>query len=234
MFGKKTQLSDEVLIVIKMFIFLITFFISFVGSLHPGPLKLSVIQTTLQKGLTSALLLAFGGVIPEIIYGFLAVEGVMIFEKYPTVFQFMHWAVVPILWGLGIKQIIVTGQPKQIIKYGNISSQNTSKGISFLTLSTLGASTLGASTLGAYTRGFFISLFNPQLLLYWIVILITYQNYNFLKIIEFSDKIFFVLGASLGAFTLNYFYAYVANKQREFIFKYVNQKKLSKLLAILL
>lgn len=187
-----------------MLIFLITFFISFVGSIHPGPLNLSVIQTSLQKGLFAALLLAFGGVIPEIIYGYLAVEGIMIFEKYPTVFQFMQWAVVPILWGLGIQQIIASRQSNQIIKNTKESNQTALK--------------------GASTRGFFLSLFNPQLLPFWIVILINYQNYEFLKIVNFSDKIFFILGTSLGAFALNYLYAYVAYRQRERIFKYLNQK----------
>lgn len=192
-----------------MIIFLITFFISFVGSIHPGPLNLSVIQTSLQKGIFAALLLAFGGVIPEIIYGYLAVEGIVIFEKYPTVFQFMQWAMIPILWGLGIQQIIASRQSNQIVENTKKITQTASK---------------GASTRGASIRGFFLSIFNPQLLPYWIVILINYQNYEFLKIINFSDKIFFILGTSLGAFVLNYLYAYVAYRQRERIFKYLNQK----------
>lgn len=209
-----------------MLIFLITFFISFVGSIHPGPLNLSVIQTSLQKGFFTALLLAFGGVIPEIIYGYFAVEGVMIFEKYPSVFHWMQWAVVPMLWGLGIQQIIASRQSKQILKNTKKSSLSVPKEVS-----TPGASTLGASTRGVSTRGFFLSLFNPQLLPYWIVILINYQNYDFLKIIEFQDKILFVFGASLGAFALNYLYAYTAYKHRERIFMYLNQKKIGQVIG---
>ena len=189
-----------------MLIFIVTFFISFVGSIHPGPLNLSVIQTTLQKGISSALLLAFGGVIPEIIYGYLAVEGVMIFEQYPSVFQFMQWAVVPILMGLGIQQIVASQKPKQIIKSSKFSTQAASK-------------------------GFFLSLFNPQLLPYWIVILINYQNYSFLKINGLSDKIFFVLGASMGALALNYIYVFIAYKQREKIFKYLNESLLEQIIG---
>lgn len=190
-----------------MLIFLITFFISFVGSIHPGPLNLSVIQSSLQKGLFAAVLLAFGGVIPEIIYGYLAVEGVMIFEKYPAIFQGMQWAIIPILWGLGIQQIRIARQPKQLIKNTKKSSQTTA------------------------SRGFFLSLFNPQLLPYWIIILISYQNYDFLKIIDLSDKIFFLFGTSLGAFALNYLYAYVAHKQRERVFKYINQQHFEKIIG---
>ena len=189
-----------------MLIFLITFFISFIGSIHPGPLNLSVIQTTLQKGISSALLLAFGGVIPEIIYGYLAVEGVMIFEKYPTVFNVMQWAVVPILLVLGLQQIIASRKLKQEIKYSKTINNGSIK-------------------------GFFLSLFNPQLLPYWIVILINYQNYNFLKITELSDKLFFVLGTSTGAFALNYLYAYITHKQKERIFKYLNQNRFEQIIG---
>ena len=185
-----------------MLIFLITFFISFVGSIHPGPLNLSVIQTTLQKGFSSALLLAFGGIIPEIIYGYLAVEGVMIFEKYPIIFNMMQWVVIPILLGLGIQQIINSWKPKQILKPSKLEQKASTQGV---------------------TKGFLLSLFNPQLLPYWIVILINYQNYSFLKISESSDKVFFVLGTSMGAFALNYVYAYIAYRQRERIFKYLKE-----------
>ena len=193
-----------------MLIFLITFFISFVGSIHPGPLNLSVIQTTLQKGFSSALLLAFGGIIPEIIYGYLAVEGVMIFEKYPIIFNMMQWVVIPILLGLGIQQIINSWKPKQILKPSKLEQKASTQGV---------------------TKGFLLSLFNPQLLPYWIVILINYQNYSFLKISESSDKVFFVLGTSMGAFALNYVYAYIAYRQRERIFKYLNQNRFEQIIG---
>ncbi len=185
-----------------MLIFLITFFISFVGSIHPGPLNLSVIQTTLQKGIYPALLLALGGVIPEIIYGYLAVEGVMIFEKNPIVFNVMQWAVVPILLFLGIQQIIASRKPKQVVKLPMEASSKITQ---------------------AALKGFLLSITNPQLLPYWIVILINYQNYNFLRIAELLDKLYFVLGTSVGAFALNYLYAHIAHRQKERIFKHINE-----------
>lgn len=193
-----SEVGSEVLIANNMLVFLITFIISFVGSIHPGPVNLSVIQTTLQKGFYSALLLAFGGVIPEIIYGYLAVEGVILFEKYPKSFNVLAWAVVPILLGLGIQQIIYSRKPKQVEKSLKIAK-------------------------GTASKGFLLSITNPQLLPYWIVILINYQNYNFLKINDLPDKISFILGTSTGAFALNYVYAYMAHRQREKIFKYINE-----------
>ena len=160
---------------------------------------------SLQQGLHAALLLAFGGVIPEIIYGYLAVEGVMIFEQYPIVFNVMQWIVVPILLGLGVQQIRASQNPKPVI---NPSKKNQT-----------------------VSKGFFISMTNPQLLPYWIVILINYQVYSFLRITEVSDKIAFVLGASTGAFALNYVYAYVAFKQRERIFNHLNENRFEQLVG---
>lgn len=208
-----------------MLIFLITFFISFIGSIHPGPLNLSVIQTTLQKGLVAALLMALGGVIPEIIYGYLAVEGVIIFEKYPVVFNLIQWVVMPILLGLGIQQIIVSRQPKKQINSSKTTRGNSTRGASIRKVSKT------VFTREVPIRGFFLSLFNPQLLPYWMVILVNYQNYSFLKINDLSDKILFVLGTSTGAFALNYVYAYIAYKQRERVFKYINQNRFEQIIG---
>ena len=194
-----------------MLIFLITFFISFVGSIHPGPLNLSVIQISLQKNLSMGLLMAFGGIIPEIIYGYFAVEGVMIFKQYPIVFEVMKWAVVPILLGMGFLEL--TKKKKY----------NSTNDYAFTEIST--------KKWRIFSKGFFLSLFNPQLLPFWIVILVNYQNYDYLKINELSHKIWFVLGTSMGAYTLNHVYAYVANVKREQIFRHLNQNRFEQIIG---
>ena len=194
-----------------MLIFIITFIISFLGSIHPGPLNLSVIQITLRKNIALGLLMALGGIIPEIIYGYLAVEGVMIFEKYPLIFQVMKWAVVPILLIMGYLELSKKKKNNDVNDYAfeEISSEK------WKTIS----------------KGFFLSLFNPQLLPFWIVILVNYQNYNLLKISDLSDKIWFILGTSTGAFALNYVYARIASVKREQIFGLLNQNKFEQIIG---
>ena len=194
-----------------MLIFIITFIISFLGSIHPGPLNLSVIQITLRKNMTLGLLMALGGIIPEIIYGYLAVEGIMIFEKYPLIFQIMKWAVIPILLIMGYLELSKKKKNKTINDYAfeEITSEK------WKTIS----------------KGFFLSLFNPQLLPFWIVILVNYQNYNLLKINNLLDKIWFILGTSTGAFALNYVYAHVASVKREQIFGLLNQNKFEQIIG---
>jgi threonine/homoserine/homoserine lactone efflux protein len=194
-----------------MLIFLITFIISFLGSIHPGPLNLSVIQITLRKNISWGLLMALGGVVPEIIYGYLAVEGVMIFEKYPLIFQTMKWAVVPILLIMGYLELTKKKKNSDINDYAfeKISPQKWQ----------------------TVSKGFFLSLFNPQLLPFWIVILINYQNYGYLKISNLSDKVWFVMGTSTGAFALNYLYARIAHVKREQIFRTINQNRFEQIIG---
>ena len=194
-----------------MLIFIITFIISFLGSIHPGPLNLSVIQITLRKNMVLGLLMALGGIIPEIIYGYLAVEGVMIFEQYPLIFQIMKWTVAPILLIMGYLELTRKKKNKTINDYAfeEITSEK------WQTIS----------------KGFFLSFFNPQLLPFWVVILVNYQNYNLLKINGLSDKIWFVLGTSTGAFALNYVYARIASVKREQIFGLLNQNRFEQIIG---
>ena len=200
-----------------LIIFIVTFVISFLGSVHPGPLNLSVIQTTLQKSLKNALWVILGGVLPEIIYGFMAIEGVIFFEKNPVIFQIMQWVVVPILLILGILNLL------------NKSQKSDKEEIEkFKVVDTIGKYHLFSEI----PRGFILSIFNPQLCPFWVVILINYQNYEYLRINTLTEKIAFLLGTSIGAFALNYLYARVASSKKDFIFEYLNIEKIDKILGL--
>jgi threonine/homoserine/homoserine lactone efflux protein len=193
-----------------LLIFSITFLISFAGSFHPGPLNMSVIQKTLKKNLSAGLWMTFGGVIPEIIYGYLAVEGLKIFERYPLVFEIMQWIVLPILLLVGwnyLKPKPAKDQIEEILGANKLSAESEI-----------------ASLSSDIFKGFLLSFLNPQLLPFWLIILINYQNYQVLHIENMLDKTAFVVGASAGAFLLNYFCAYIANRKRGLVFEYLSPK----------
>lgn len=191
-------------------LFIVTSFISFVGSIHPGPLNVSVIKKTLRKGLYKGLILAIGGVIPEIIYGYLAVAGLMIFKDYPQVFTIMNWLVVPILLLMGILSI-----RQKVTNEVESQSVSSRKGIASIEL----------------IEGFLYSILNPQLLPFWIVLLINYQNYPLLEVNDIFEKFTFVLAAATGAFALNGLYALIAHRKKEVIFKYLGENRFNIILG---
>ncbi len=197
-----------------LIIFSITTIISFLGSFHPGPLNMSVIQATLRKSLIAGLWMTVGGVLPEIIYGYLAVEGLKVFDKYPQVFEIMQWAILPVLLLIGWKYL----KPKQMQEELSKSEE-------------INVDIEVTSYWGDFIKGFLLSFLNPQLMAFWLVILINYQNYEYLKIEFLFDKIAFVLGASTGALILNYLCALVAIKKKGAIFQYLSQNMFDKIMG---
>lgn len=173
----------------------------------PGPLSVFVVQTTLQKNVKIALWVILGGVLCESTYAYLATEGVMLFDKYPTVEYWIHWAIIGSLLIIGI---VTFFQKSPEIKHKDISVNNL-----FL----------------SFLKGVSLSLFNPALLPFWIIILLEYKHHNFLKITTLSEKIPFVLGAGTGTFLLVYSYTFIANKKRDLLFKYLTDSRLNKIMG---
>ncbi len=177
-------------------IFFIVFIISFLGSVHPGPLNVSVVEITLKNSLKSGLIMATGGVIPEFIYSWLAIEGTLFFQRNRVIFNGLQWAMVLVLIAMGMATIFSKNKE---IKTTIVSS-------------------------GLFLKGFLLSILNPQLLVFWLLITVYFQGIEFLQIDTIFEKIAFVLGTGIGAFALNYLYAIWANSKKDFIFKHINQK----------
>jgi threonine/homoserine/homoserine lactone efflux protein len=177
-------------------LFFATFIISFLGSIHPGPLNVSVVEITLKNSLKAGLIMAFGGVIPEVIYSWIAVEGVLFFRTNQLIFNILRWAMVGILLVMAVLAINA--------KSKNIKNKEVAA--------------------NSFFKGLFLSMLNPQLIVFWLLIVVYYQGFELLKIDSIFDKIAFILGAALGAFALNYLYASWAFAKRDFIFKHINQK----------
>ncbi len=191
----------------NIIIYFVTAIISYLATIPPGPLSVFVVHTTLQKNIKIALWVALGGVLCESTYAYLATEGVMFFDKYPIVKYWMQWAIIALLLLIGT---ITFFQKNTKIKHENIALNG--RFFSFL-------------------KGISLSLFNPALLPFWVVVLLSYQQYDFLKIDSFFEKICFVFGAGTGTFLLVYSYASIANKKRDVVFKYLTDSRLNKLIG---
>ena len=188
-------------------IYLVTAIISYIATIPPGPLSVYVVHTTLQKNIKIALWVALGGILGEMGYTYLAIKGVMIFDKYPTTVFWIQWAIIVLLFVVGIMTFF---QKDEQIKPENI--QVKGQFVSIL-------------------KGITLSLFTPALFPFWVVVLLEYRKYEFLTISTFWDKILFVAGAETGTFLLVYTYAYITERKRNIIFKYLTDNRLNKLMG---
>lgn len=187
-------------------VFLVTTIISFLGSIHPGPLNMCVIQSTLQRNLKTGILITIGGVLPEIVYGWLALRGVDFFEKNEVVFNYLQWLNVPVLLVMGLSALVK--------KNGKSTDFNQKdEAVSVL-------------------KGFSLSMLNPQLLPFWVLVLLGYSNYEHLHITDWTHELSFVLAASMGACLLNLAYALYADLKRDFVFKYLNYRSFDRVIGL--
>ena len=187
--------------------------ISFWGSLQLGLVNVAVIETTLTRGGKYALLLAIGGVIPEIPYTLLAIYGaeyVGTLERYKTSLGIVIGA---ILIGIGVIYLLKRSKPMEI-------KESTSR----------------FPRTGAFAKGFGLAMLNPQLIFFWsgILILIETGSFNFINgkdtLIDFraegliSPKWSFAFGAAIGALAILIIYIYLARKYRGRISSDLSQK----------
>jgi threonine/homoserine/homoserine lactone efflux protein len=195
----------------KMFspvlLFITTLCISYIATIPPGPLSVFSIHTTLQKGIKTALWVCFGGVICETIYAFLAIEGIKIFERFPEIAYWVQRIIIVLIFFIGIFTFIQKSKPIEEEKV-NINTR-----------------------LISFIKGFSLSLFNPALIAFWIIVLLNYKNYKPLTINDLYDKIGFILGAGSGTFLLVLTYILIADKKKKLIFRYLNGDKLNKIVG---
>jgi threonine/homoserine/homoserine lactone efflux protein len=188
-------------------IFIVTFCISFAGSVQIGPLNAAVIQATLLQNRRTALWIAIGGCIPEIIYGWIALYSVHFLEQHPLVFYNLRIAATIILLILGLFLVFKTQQER------TFSS--------------------ALSTQFSIFKGFVLSILNPQLLPFWVTILIAYKGFEWLSISSLGHKISFLLGASLGAFVIHLLFIVWTDKYRKKLNEWIDPNKINRILGCL-
>lgn len=193
---------------------------SFWGSLQLGLVNVTVIETTLTKGGRYALMLAIGGVLPEIPYTLISIYGaeyVGSLEEHKTTIGIVIGSLLILL---GLFYLNKKSKPMEI-------SSSTSK----------------YPRTGAFAKGFGLAMLNPQLIFFWssILILIETGALNLFKnkasMIDFnasgwlSPKWSFAFGAAVGALAILMIYIVLARKFRERISSKLSDK-LNKLVGI--
>ncbi len=133
----------------------------------------------------------------------------MIFDEYPKIVYGIQWVIIILLLVMGIFTFF---QKNTAVRSEKIWVRGK---------------------LLSVFKGISLSVLTPALFPFWIVVLLEYQKYDFLKINNISDKISFLAGAETGTFLLMYTYAFISNKKRNLIFKYLSDNRLNKIMGCL-
>ena len=196
-----------------MHILTILFFssvLSLIGSLQLGPVNLFVIDTTINKNKVSGCWVALGGVIPEFIYCFLAVFSGDYFMSNQTIFFVFKILLIIVLTVVAFVYFFKKHKSKVV---NTQTSEEQSNPVSF------------------FIKGFSLGFLNPQLLPFWMFIMVYFNTIEFLTLRSELDKFSYIFGAGFGAFILLLSIILTLNIYR--ILSLINNKYYYKALGIL-
>lgn len=151
----------------------IAFVISFIGSLQPGPVNMSVLSRAADGEYKAAIFLATGGCLPELIFTYVAIKFTPYFISPNQHIETITTALNVIFLLLGIYQLVL-----YFLKHKK--PLNIRNNVSFM-------------------KGFMLALFNPQLLLFWVGIC-SWLSLHHLAPNNIPAQAGFVLGSFGGAY----------------------------------
>ncbi len=178
--------------------FLLAFFFSFTGSIPPGTINLSAVQLGLDRQAAIAWRLALAAAMAEYVYAFLAVQFEGFITSSPLVIRNFHLIAACVMLTLGALNLRAASGPTNLTRRLQRSG---------------------------FRRGLVLGLLNPLALPFWVGITAYLKSQHW---IDLSRPVWlhaFLLGVSLGGFTLLVSVAYLAKKvlvlfkQQEFIRK---------------
>lgn len=189
-------------------IFLITTLISFCGSIQLGPVNLVIMKEVLGGKRRNGLLIGAGVCIPEFIYSFFALFAAAWLIPRHNLLTTLEWAIVPVMLGLGLFSIFKKEKEEKVPDENAVIKK--------------------FSTRKSLVRGIILSALNPQLLPFWLAILVMLNGYPFFNIETLAHRIAFVIGTGAGEFALIALVVWLTAKHREFLLAKMKKWNLNK------
>lgn len=160
-------------------ILLIGFTATIIGALPPGASNLAVIKTTVKENISQSLKISYGAGIGEVFLAFIAFSSGMVVQEFFAMHVWLQFIIAGILGIAGIYFI----KTKQIEKRDK--RKYSSK----------------------YLTGFALSVINPPVLIYWVLIFSVLRNSFEIGLESYSlGFILFFLGVFLGKVATLYGY----------------------------
>lgn len=174
-------------------LFLIGITATIVGALPPGASNLAVIKTTINEDIKQGLKISYGAGIGEVILAFLALSFGLLIKEYFVMHTWIQIVLIAVLFIVGV--YLVRTKPKKVKDPSSFSSK--------------------------YVTGFLLSIVNPPVLIYWVVVFsMLHKNYNFDNMSTIPVLILFFSGVFLGKVLTLYGYGrlghLIQNKKSNF------------------
>lgn len=166
--------------------FFVSFFWSFVGSIPPGTINLTVMQLGLDGKIKLAQRLALGAAIIEYPYAWIAVKFESIITTSPVVIANFQLITAVVMTTLGLLNVWSSLKPPT-----NITRKFNESG---------------------FKRGLVLGILNPLAMPFWIAITAYMRSINWIELSSPVELHSYLLGVSLGGFSLLILLAVVAKR----------------------
>ena len=166
-------------------VFLIGFLFSFIGSIPPGTLNISVIQLSLSNRFDAAVRFALAAAIIEYPYAFIAVKFAGLITASPwiaTHFTLLAAMVMLLLGAINLFQKDTSGSV--MLKFRE----------------------------SGFRKGVILSLLNPLAIPFWIGVTAYLKSIGWIRLPTLFEQGMYVFGVSVGTFVLLYLLALLARK----------------------
>lgn len=168
---------------------LITFFIafcfSFIGTIPPGTLNLTIIGLGLEHRLPTAWRFALAAAIIEYPYAWLAVEFETLVTSSPVITENFQIITAVVMIVLGVLSLWSAKKPSALAKRFHESG---------------------------FRRGILLALLNPLALPFWVAMTAYLKSQQWVDLDTRPELHFYLLGVSLGSLALLMILAYLARK----------------------
>ena len=163
--------------------FLIAFGISYLGSIPPGVLNLTVIDISMRRAMKQGFLFSLAAGLVEFLQGFIALQFSDYLAVHSEIAFYIQLFVIPVFIGLGIFYLLQKEPPSHEVKADNSN---------------------------VFVKGVLLSIVNPLAIPFWLV-WATYLSQKGFPVLDGGMNMYsFILGISLGSIATLMTYAYLS------------------------
>lgn len=168
-----------------LFTFALGFFFSFIGSVPPGTINLSILQVGLERKMNIALKFAAGAALMEYPYAWIAVEFASRIVSSPVIEENLQLVAAVVMTTLGVLNLWTSNKPSKLV----LKFQES-----------------------GFRRGLVLGVLNPMAIPFWVAMTAYLQSQQWIDLSPPLSLHGYLLGISVGAFALLAGLAYLAKQ----------------------